>query len=425
MKRMKYVLAVLILGCSIILTACGKEGDSVKPKQGDENRSELTEEEIKGGHVSFQMDENLVVDADVTAREKYEKGLSSYYLKIFCETDKESEKKFLKAPTLSLHSFGEWKEMLNRIIPGKFQDDEFKIDKSDADISRQEYKGENGSSYSFHVEWSNYKRGVVEKTGFNSPIITVDKGNGNALSNRAIDVSKYVQNYNDSGKAGLPKDTEEKADRMKEFLQEMTGRSVCEEYDYVLVNKETIALLNKTQSWMEAEEPEDDYAALYFYYDVDGLPFKELNLNYFMENDDTANELCYWSSMPGKRLEAISEHRQEMIINKNDIISLDCSNSRYPGELYKEKLPVVSPNEALKQVKEYYDRQLMTEECVVTDIELLYTGYFSDGADGEIRPVIAPFWEIKVYDNGAGMYAHFTYDACTGECVREGDLNGI
>lgn len=92
MKRMKYILAVFILGCSVTFTACGTEGDSVKQEQSSRNRSELTEEEIKGGHVSFQMAENLVVDADVTAKEKYEKGLSSYYLKIFCETDKESEK---------------------------------------------------------------------------------------------------------------------------------------------------------------------------------------------------------------------------------------------------------------------------------------------------------------------------------------------
>ena len=99
---------------------------------------------------------------------------------------------------------------------------------------------------------------------------------------------------------------------------------------------------------------------------------------------------------------------------------MDCSNLRYPGGVYKEKRPVVSPNEALKQVKEFYDRQLMTEECVVTDIELLYTGYFSDGSDGEIQPIIAPFWEISVYDNSAGRYTHFTYDACTGECIREG-----
>ena len=419
MKRLKYVLAVLIFGCSVILTACGKEGKSVEPEQGDGNRSELTEEEMKGGHASFQMAENLVVDADVTAKEKYEKGLSSYYLKIFCETDKESEKKFLEAPTLSLHSFEEWKEMLNKIVPGKFQNDEFKLNKSDADIL-QTYKGEDGTAYFFQVNWSNHKKGVVEKTGFNSPIITVSRNEGNDLSNRAKDIRQYVQNYNGSGKDGFLQDAEEKADRMKEFLQEMTERPVYGKYDYVIVNNENVALMNQAQPWMNRKEPEEEYAVLYFYYDIDGLPFKELRLNYFMENDDTANELCYWGSLEGKRLTAISEHEQELIISRDGIISLECSNLRYPGEIYKEKLPIVSPNEALKQVKEFYDRQLITEECVVTDIELVYTGYFSDGADGEIQPVIAPFWEIKVYDNSVGSYTHFTYDACTGECVREG-----
>lgn len=419
MKWRKYILTVFLFVCSIIWTACGTEKGSEKSENNGGNRTELTEEEIKGGHVSFQMAENLVVDADVTAKEKYEEGLSSYYLKIVCETDKASEKKFLKAPTVSLHSFGEWQEMLNKIVPGKFADNQFKINKSDADI-RQEYKGEDGSSYSFHVEWSNYLRGVAEKTGFNSPGITVEKGKASALSNRAVNVRSYVQNYRGSGEIEFLEDAEVTVEKMKEFLQEMTGRSVYGDYDCVVVDKETIALLNQSQPWMEAEEPKEDYAVFYFYYDINGLPFKKLGLDYIMENDETADDLCYWSSPAGKRLTAISEHRQELIIGRSGIVSLDCSNLRYPGEVYKEKLPVVSPNEALKQVKEFYDRQLMTEECVVTDIELLYTGYFSDGSDGEIQPIIAPFWEISVYDNSAGRYTHFTYDACTGECIREG-----
>ena len=416
MKWRKYILTVFLFVCSIIWTACGTEKGSEESGNNGGNRTELTEEEIKGGHVSFQMAENLVVDADVTAKEKYEEGLSSYYLKIICETDKDSEKKFLKAPTISLHSFEEWKEMLNGIIPGKFVDDEFKINKSDANIRHQEYRGENGSLYSFHVEWSNYTRGLAEKTVFNSPGITVDVENGSEISNSAGKIKRFVRNYEDSGKIDFRQDV----DRMEKFLQEMTGRTVYEGYDYVIVSEESIGLLNQAQPVLDEEEPEEDYVVLYFYYDINGLPFKELTLDYIMENDETADDLCYWSSPAGKRLTAISEHRQELIIGRNGIVSLDCSNLRYPGGVYKEKRPVVSPNEALKQVKEFYDRQLMTEECVVTDIELLYTGYFSDGSDGEIQPIIAPFWEISVYDNSAGRYTHFTYDACTGECIREG-----
>ncbi len=419
MKGMKYIPVVFLLACSVILAACGTEKGPEKPENSVGNRTELTEEEIKGGHASFQMAENLVVDADVTAKEKYEKGLSSYYLKIVCETDKASEKKFLKAPTVSLHSFGEWQEMLNKIVPGKFPDNQFKLNKSDANI-RQEYEGENGSSYSFHAEWSDYKRGVAEKTGFNSPGITVEKGKVSALSNRAVNVRTHVQNYRGSGEIEFLEEAEENVEKMKEFLQEMTGRSVYGGYDYVVVDKETIALLNKSQPWMEAEEPKENYAVFYFYYDINGLPFKNLSLDYMVENDVTVDELCYWSSMPGKMLKAISEHAQELVISRDGIVGLDCSNLRYPGEVYQEKMPVTSPNEALKQVGEFYDRQLRTEQCVVTDIELLYTGYFSDGADGKIQPVIAPFWEIKVYDNSAGRYTHFTYDAFTGECIREG-----
>lgn len=53
--------------------------------------------------------------------------------------------------------------MLNKIVLGNFADNQFKLNKSDANI-RQEYKGENSSSYSFYVEWSDYKRGGAAMT---------------------------------------------------------------------------------------------------------------------------------------------------------------------------------------------------------------------------------------------------------------------
>ena len=419
MRRLKYILTALILGASVQLTACGTEDGSVSRGQSDEYRTELTKDEIKGGHVSFHMDENLVVDADVTAEEKYEKGLSSYYLKVFCETEKKSEKKFLEAPTLSLHSFEEWEKMLNKILPGKFKDKTFQLDKKDADI-QQAYQGENGNSYSFHVNWSNYTRGVEEKTRFNTPVIKVGFDSGGA-SYEAKTVRSYVQDYHGSDEVSFLQDAEGYIERMKEFLKEITGRSVYEGYDFSVVSKETIGMLKEAHSWMTTiDEPEEEYAAFYFYFDIDGLPLKRLTLEYLMENDETADELCYWSSEPGNRLTGLSEHEQEMLIDKDGVIYLECSNMWDSGEVYKEGLSVVSPNEALKQVKEHYSRQLLKEECVVTDIGLVYSGYFSDGADGEIRPIISPFWAIKVYEGDNKSYVYFVYDAYTGECISEG-----
>ena len=418
MKKTKYILTALILGAFVQLTACGTEDGSVNQGQGDEYRTELTEDELKGGHVSFQMDENFVVDADVTGIEKYEKGLSSYYLKVFCETDKKSEKKFLQAPTLSLHGFEEWGEMLNKLLPGKFVDKSFQINKKDADIE-QIYQRKDDISYSFHVNWSNYTRGVPEKTGFNTPVITIDAGKYQ-ICNYAAMLRDYVQDYHGSGEAGFLQEADGDIERMKEFLQEMSGRSVYDGYDFCAVNNETIGMLNEQLS-SEYEEPEEEYIVLYFYYDIDGLPFKPLTLRYVMENNETADELCYWSSLPGNKLTTMSEHAQVMIIGRDSgIVYLECSNMWNTGEVCEEKQPIISPNEALKQVKEHYGRQLLTEGDVVTNIELVYTGYFADGAGGKLQPAVSPVWVVEVYNRNIEAYEDFVYDGYTGDCILEG-----
>ena len=88
-----------VLTISYALCACGTEKASTEGDKGTDSRAELTQEEIESGHASFQMDENLVVDADITPKEKYAQGLASYYIKVFSETEKTAEKQFEKNPT--------------------------------------------------------------------------------------------------------------------------------------------------------------------------------------------------------------------------------------------------------------------------------------------------------------------------------------
>ena len=125
--------------------------------------------------------------------------------------------------------------------------------------------------------------------------------------------------------------------------------------------------------------------------------------------------------MPGSKLTTMSEHAQVMIISRdNGIVYLECSNMWNTGEVCKEKLPIISPNEALKQVKKHYSRQLLTEGDVITNIELVYTGYFADGADGKLQPAVSPVWAVKVYNRSMETYEDFVYDAYTGDCILEG-----
>ena len=263
MKKIKYILMIFMLGAFIPLTACGTGENSVIREQGDGYRTELTEEEIKGGHVSFQMDENLVVDANVTPKEKYEKGLSSYYLKLFRETNKESEKKFLQTPKLFFYGFTEWEEMLNKIIPGKFKGNAFDLNKNYPDMW-QTYQGKDGKSYSFHAGWSNYMKEDAEKLGFSAPWVMIDAGSlgsGVMLDNQAKSVRRRVRDYQGSDKADFLEDAGEYIEKMEAFLEEATGRTVYEEYDFSVVSKETIDKLNQVQPQEETEELEEEYAS--------------------------------------------------------------------------------------------------------------------------------------------------------------------
>ena len=53
-------------------------------------------------------------------------------------------------------------------------------------------------------------------------------------------------------------------------------------------------------------------------------------------------------------------------------------------------------------------------------MSIVYTGYFTDGSEGEIQPTVAPFWRVRVYNNDVDGSKYFVYDAFTGEAIAEG-----
>ena len=120
----KFLLSV-VLSASLLLCACGTETQAQSGY-----RSEFTEEELESGRASFQMDEKLSVDADVTPRFSYENGLSSYYLEVISEPDSEDEGAFAENITFSSHSRDEWEKFLNSLQKGRLKGKEFELDRS-------------------------------------------------------------------------------------------------------------------------------------------------------------------------------------------------------------------------------------------------------------------------------------------------------
>lgn len=71
MKRKVEFLAFILCICVLCAGCQSKKG---------ETSAELTEEQLKSDHLTMDLSEDIHVDADITPLEKYEKGVSTYYM---------------------------------------------------------------------------------------------------------------------------------------------------------------------------------------------------------------------------------------------------------------------------------------------------------------------------------------------------------
>lgn len=78
------------------------------------------------------------------------------------------------------------------------------------------------------------------------------------------------------------------------------------------------------------------------------------------------------------------------------------------GDVYKEAEQVVDSNAILNKIKIFYEKQILIRPVTVTEVNIVYTGYFTDGNEGEIQPTVAPFWRVKVYNNDSNGSQFFS-----------------
>lgn len=99
---------------------------------------------------------------------------------------------------------------------------------------------------------------------------------------------------------------------------------------------------------------------------------------------------------------------------------MDTSNIRSPGSVYKDRQKVMAPDEILAKVRDYYEHELVTSPITVTELSLVYMGYFTDGSEGEIQATIAPFWTVDIKNDTDTNGRGFIFDAFTGESIELG-----
>lgn len=422
-KKIYRSLAVLLI-CTLILSGC-QSGKSIST---DENyRANFTEEEMKAGAAAFPLMKNVKVNARITPAGKYETGLKKYYMKNYRETNgKKSKKEFMKTPYL----YGQKVSAIQKLITAETKT--ASTGKAETDPSAlvlsQKMKKEDGSLYTFFSYWD--EAGEWPDDGgsiscplmyFNSDRVEIDE---------AIQNANNVMIYNrDFEKVEIPfiKDKDAEAKRLKTFMEKLLGRKLCDLWECAPVTKETIGEVNHALGYTPDSEsyyqpPEKDYCVYMFYADVDGLPYIDTCLSYRLKEGETASQMTRMGSASdlSDTLAGLGERAQTAIVSEDGLIAIDTSYIRLPGSVYKDKQKVISSDEILTKIRDYYEHELVTSPLTVTELSLVYMGYFSDGSEGEIQSTIAPFWTVKTKnDNDANGWG-FIFDAFTGESIELG-----
>ena len=102
-KRLFILLSILV----VTVTSCSNQKNDKKEKATDSPKKEivyysgkLSDEEKESTHLSLDLAENIVVDADITSYSKYKDGMDSYFIENLKQDRKTSISSYRKNPDI-------------------------------------------------------------------------------------------------------------------------------------------------------------------------------------------------------------------------------------------------------------------------------------------------------------------------------------
>ena len=418
----------LLLCTAILLSGC----QSDKKKKVDETqkvtyRDSFTEEEKASGTAKFDLMENVTVDVQITPAEKYKDGLKKYYMKTYFETTVLKDRKvFADNPILYGKKLSKVMDIVSEEMEAEFQSKKPEVDISDPYILSAEdvFRDKKGADYSFNVFWDTGEEEFDYTKRLYCPQMHTELQNGLSGVPTAYEIVERLKDYRNIEVSFL-KDKNKKGMELKAFLEKLLGRDLSDSWECIPVTEESVELLNKAYKDVNLSAHVDlkqgeEYCVYRYYYDVKGFPFTDLCLEYDVKEGETVSKIAGMSTINKKRLSGLSERSIICEVSKNGIVSIDTAKIRMEGDVYKKAEKVISPDTALQKVKNYYGKQIIRKPITVTEMSIVYTGYFTDGSEGEIQPTVAPFWRVRVYNNDVDGSKYFVYDAFTGEAIAEG-----
>ena len=421
-------LFCLFLCITLLLSSCQIE----KTKKSNETqkvtyRDSFTEEEKASGAAKFDLMENVTVDVQITPAEKYKDGLKKYYMKTYFETTVLKDRKvFADNPILYGKKLSKVMDIVSEEMEAEFQSKKPEVDISDPYILSAEdvFRDKKGADYSFNVFWDTGEEEFDYTKRLYCPQMHTELQNGLSGVPTAYEIVERLKDYRNIEVSFL-KDKNKKGMELKAFLEKLLGRDLSDSWECIPVTEESVELLNKAfkdvslSAHIDLKQGEE-YCVYRYYYDVKGFPFADLCLEYDVKEGETVSKIAGMSTINKKRLSGLSERSIICEVSQNGIVSIDTAKIRMEGDVYKKAEKVISPDTALQKVKNYYGKQIIRKPITVTEMSIVYTGYFTDGSEGEIQPTVAPFWRVRVYNNDVDGSKYFVYDAFTGEAIAEG-----
>lgn len=250
-----------------------------------------------------------------------------------------------------------------------------------------------------------------------------ENGINNTLINDGYDI--MIMDWLENSPSDLEfADIESSASAASQFMEKLLGRKICDTWDCITVDEESLNALDDVVIDYPLETTDvDGFYEFSFYYDIDGFPYDNLKLIYNTEGAEYTEEAGYLSAYDNV-LTASNELSQQVAIGDNGIIKLSTSNFRYQGDVYKEYADIISSNDVLKLIEEYYSDKDIEGQLTIKQIRLIYSSYFTDkDTEQKVDNLVCPFWKVVIYDEVNCSNIIFAFDVVTGEILVENQMS--
>lgn len=397
------IYGLLFAVCMLSLTAaCGEQ------KTGD-----LSEKEMNQEHLELELMEKVTVDAEITPYDKYKAGLSSYYIESYYEGEEASGidvESYMATPVIFRRDIEKVKGLIEENSNGRFTDQEIEI-------------GENGT---LHVtalysdtkeKWINCWLGIEDDGRVTGTQFWFQVADGNESNEETYAGKIMLVYYPEYDRTSLSfADADETGEMLRDLLETLTGSEYAEKYECIPVSKENYQALKETgNAGLEGSLAEEYYTYI-FYHQVDGFRWKYLNLSIEMTEDIVLSEDVASKVINGYLFPS-DEWTQVVAYGAEGIRSLQLDAYVVPTEIYKEQEQVADVSEVLKQVEAYFDTILVASPITIYSMEICYSSWFSDAADGPLESIVSPMWVVQYWDGNS--MKQLLFDAYTGKFLME------